>query len=198
VQDASAQRAAPCLDLAPGQRVLDACAAPGGKTAHILESAPVELTAIDADAVRAARIGRNLERLGLEPGKILAADCRHPAQWWDGAPFDRVLADVPCSASGVVRRHPDMKWLRRAQDIPGFAARQGAILQALWQVLGPNGKLLYVTCSVFPQENEEVVAAFLRGAPDAVRLALPDGGPAQSLPGAGQDGFYYALIQKRA
>jgi 16S rRNA (cytosine967-C5)-methyltransferase len=198
VQDAAAQRAVPCLDLAPGQRVLDACAAPGGKTAHILETAEVELTAIDSDPERTGRIGRNLERLGLTAKKVASADCRQPAQWWDGVPFDRILADVPCSASGIVRRHPDVKWLRRAQDIPAFAARQGAILDGLWQVLGPGGKLLYVTCSVFPQENEAVVEAFLRRAPHASRLDLADGGPAQWLPGAEHDGFYYALIQKRA
>jgi len=198
VQDAAAQRAAPYLDLAPGLRVLDACAAPGGKAAHILETADVELTAIDADPARTERIGRNLERLGLAAKRIASADCRHPAQWWDGQPFDRILADVPCSASGVVRRHPDIKWLRREQDVAAFATRQGAILDALWQVLGPGGKLLYVTCSVFPQENEAVAEAFLRRAPHAARLELADGDPAQWLPGAEHDGFYYALIQKRA
>jgi 16S rRNA (cytosine967-C5)-methyltransferase len=198
VQDAAAQRSAPCLDLAPGQRVLDACAAPGGKAAHILETASVELTAIDADPARTERIGRNLERLGLAARKIVHADCRQPGQWWDGVPFDRILADVPCSASGVVRRHPDIKWLRRAQDVTAFAARQAAILDALWQVLGLDGKLLYVTCSVFPQENEAVVDAFLRRVPRAARLELADGRPAQWLPGAEHDGFFYALIQKRA
>jgi 16S rRNA (cytosine967-C5)-methyltransferase len=198
VQDAAAQRTAACLDLASGQRILDACAAPGGKTAHILETADVQLTAIDLDAERTGRIVRNLERLGLSAEKVVTADCRQPAQWWDGVPFDRILADVPCSASGVVRRHPDVKWLRRAQDIEAFAVRQGTILDALWQVLGPGGKLLYVTCSVFPQENEAVLEAFLRRAPQASRLELADGGPAQWLPGAEHDGFYHALIQKRA
>ncbi len=198
VQDAAAQRTAACLDLAPGQRILDACAAPGGKTAHILETADVQLTAIDVDAERTGRIVRNLERLGLSAERVVTADCRQPAQWWDGVPFDRILADVPCSASGVVRRHPDVKWLRRAQDIDAFAVRQGAILDALWQVLGPGGKLLYVTCSVFPQENEAVLEAFLRRAPQASRLELADAGPAQWLPGAEHDGFYHALIQKRA
>ena len=198
VQDAAAQRAARCLDLADGQRVLDACAAPGGKSAHILETAAVELTAIDADPVRASRVGRNLERLGLAARSITAADCRLPEQWWDGVPFDRVLADVPCSASGVARRHPDIKWLRRAQDLPAFAARQAAILDALWQVLGPGGKLLYVTCSVFPLENEAVVGEFIARAPRAQRLELPDGRPAQCLPSAEHDGFFYALIEKRA
>ena len=198
VQDAAAQRAAQCLDLADGQRVLDACAAPGGKSAHILEAAAVELTAIDADPARASRVGRNLERLGLAARSIAAADCRLPEQWWDGVPFDRVLADVPCSASGVARRHPDIKWLRRAQDVPAFAARQAAILDALWQVLGPGGKLLYVTCSVFPQENEAVVGEFVARMPRARRLELPDGRPAQCLPCPEHDGFFYALIEKRA
>jgi 16S rRNA (cytosine967-C5)-methyltransferase len=126
----------------------------------------------------------------------VAADCRLPEQWWDGVPFDRILADVPCSASGVVRRHPDVKWLRRAEDVPAFAARQAAILDALWQVLRPGGKLLYVTCSVFPPENEAVVEVFVGRAPHARRLDLADGRPAQWLPSAEHDGFYYALIQK--
>ena len=197
VQDAAAQRAAPCLDLAAGQRVLDACAAPGGKSAHMLELAEIALTALDADAARAGRITRNLERLGLA-ARVAVADCSQLAQWWDGVPFDRILADVPCSASGVARRHPDLKWLRRAQDIGAFAARQAAILDALWQALGAGGKLLYVTCSVFPQENESVVEAFVARAPGARRLPLADGRAAQWLPEAGHDGFYYALIEKRA
>jgi len=197
VQDAAAQRAAPCLDLAAGQRVLDACAAPGGKSAHMLELADVALTALDADAARAGRITRNLERLGLA-ARVAIADCSQLAQWWDGVPFDRILADVPCSASGVARRHPDLKWLRRAQDIGAFAARQAAILDALWQALGAGGKLLYVTCSVFPQENESVVEAFVARAPGARRLPLADGRAAQWLPEAEHDGFYHALIEKRA
>ena len=198
MQDAGAQRAAFCLELAPRQRILDACAAPGGKAGHILELEDVELTALDVDAVRVSRAAANLERLGLSAKNVVAADCTHPAEWWDGKPFDRILADVPCSASGVARRHPDMKWLRRPQDIAGFSARQGEILDALWQVLGPNGKLLYVTCSVFPQENEAVVQAFLNRTPRAALLGLPDGSPAQWLPCAEHDGFYYALIQKQA
>jgi 16S rRNA (cytosine967-C5)-methyltransferase len=197
VQDAGAQRAAPSLDLAAGQRVLDACAAPGGKSAHILELADVALTALDADAARAGRIGRNLQRLGLA-ASVATADCSQLGQWWDGVPFDRVLADVPCSASGVARRHPDLKWLRRAQDVAAFAARQSAILDALWQALGAGGKLLYVTCSVFPQENENVVEAFVARTAGARRLPLADGHPAQWLPQPGHDGFYHALIEKRA
>ena len=201
VQDAGAQRAAYCLDVADGQRVLDACAAPGGKSAHLLECAQLELTALDADAGRCARLERNLARLGLH-ARVMNADCTRPGDWWDGVPFDRVLADVPCSASGIARRHPDIKWLRRANDVEAFAARQGAILDALWQVLGADGRLLYATCSVFPQENDAVIDAFIarQRSPGAraVRLALPDGGAAQGLPGAERDGFYYALIRKQA
>jgi 16S rRNA (cytosine967-C5)-methyltransferase len=197
VQDTGAQRAARLLDLAAGQKVLDACAAPGGKAAHILERADVALTALDIDAARCERIAHNLERLSLA-ATIRAADCMHPQSWWDGVAFDRVLADVPCSSSGVARRHPDLKWLRRASDLPVFAARQAAILNALWQVLAPGGKLLYVTCSVFPQENEALVQAFLARTHGARALPLPDGKPQQWLPCAQHDGFYYALIQKQA
>jgi 16S rRNA (cytosine967-C5)-methyltransferase len=197
VQDAGAQRAARLLDLAAGQRVLDACAAPGGKSAHILERADVELTALDVDAARCERIARNLERLALG-ATIRTADCTQPESWWHGEPYDRILADVPCSSSGVARRHPDVKWLRRSTDLPAFAARQAAILEALWQVLAPDGKLLYVTCSVFSQENEALAAAFVARKNDARRLPLPDGKPQQWLPGAEHDGFFYALIQKQA
>jgi 16S rRNA (cytosine967-C5)-methyltransferase len=197
VQDAGAQRAAHCLELAAGQRVLDACAAPGGKSGHILELAAVTLTALDADAKRCARLERNLRRLGLA-ARVINADCTRLADWWDGVPFDRILADVPCSASGVARRHPDIKWLRRNNDIPAFAKRQAAMLHALWQVLQPNGKLLYATCSVFPSENDAVIDSFVARAQRAVRLPLPDGAPAQGLPGAEHDGFFYALIQKQA
>lgn len=197
VQDAGAQRAARLLELACGQRVLDACAAPGGKSGHVLESAAVELTALEVDAERCTRLERNLARLRLK-AKAVNADCVRLSDWWDGVPFDRVLADVPCSGSGVVRRHPDIKWLRRAADIAAFAARQGAILDALWQVLRRDGKLLYATCSVFPQENDAVIEAFVARMPGAVRRPLADAGAAQGLPGAERDGFYYALIQKQA
>lgn len=197
VQDAGAQRAARLLDLAPGQRVLDACAAPGGKSAHILERAEVALTALDVDAARSERMARNLERLGLA-ATIRNADCTRPEAWWDGVPYERVLADVPCTASGVARRHPDIKWLRRAADMATFAARQAAILDALWQVLRPDGKLLYATCSVFPQENDAVIDAFVARTTRAARLPLSDGGAAQGLPDAERDGFYYALIHKQA
>jgi 16S rRNA (cytosine967-C5)-methyltransferase len=197
VQDAGAQRAARCLDLVAGQRVLDACAAPGGKSAHILESADVALTALDIEPERCAKIVRNLERLSLS-ANVHAADCTQLDAWWDGEPFHRILADVPCSSSGVARRHPDLKWLRRSSDVPAFAQRQGAILRALWRVLAPDGKLLYVTCSVFPQENEEVVESFVAQAAGARRLPLADGQPAQWLPNAEHDGFFLALIQKQA
>jgi 16S rRNA (cytosine967-C5)-methyltransferase len=197
VQDLGAQRAARCLDLRDGQRVLDACAAPGGKTAHILELAEVSLTALDIDASRAARIAPNLERLGLE-ALVQIGDAAQPAAWWDGRPFDRIIADVPCSASGIVRRHPDIKWLRRPGDLAKFAGQQRSILASLWPLLAPGGKLLYVTCSVFTQENDDVVAAFAAAEPGACGLPPPDGEPAQWLPDEQHDGFFYALIEKPA
>lgn len=196
VQDAGAQRAARCLQLEKGQRVLDACAAPGGKSAHILESADVELTAIDLDAARMARLASNLERLGLK-ARVEVADALRFVP--SGAPaFDRILADVPCSGSGVARRHPDIKWLRRESDLAAFAQRQGELLDALWRLLAPGGKLLYATCSVFPQENDAVIEAFAARHAGATRRELADGGPAQWLPTAEHDGFFYALIEKLA
>ena len=197
VQDIGAQRAAHCLDLAPGQRVLDACAAPGGKTAHILELADVDVTAVDVDALRTARIAATLARLGLR-AQIQQADATRAEQWWDGRPFDRILADVPCSASGIARRRPDVKWLRRASDVARFTQQQGMLLRALWRLLAPGGKLLYATCSIFPEENDAVVATFVEAESDARQLPLPDGARAQWLPDAEHDGFYYALIEKRA
>ncbi len=197
VQDAAAQRAAGCLELHPGQRVLDACAAPGGKSGHILESAAVALTALDADAARCRDLKRNLRRLGLE-ADVRAADCAALESWWDGKPYQRILADVPCSASGVARRHPDVKWLRRAADVAAFAARQARILDALWRALAPGGKLLYVTCSVFPEENGVAVDAFVARTPGARRAVLADGAAAQLLPGAEHDAFYFALLEKSA
>ncbi len=195
VQDAGAQRAADLMQLRAGQRVLDACAAPGGKCAHILESADVELTALDADAARCAGITRDQERLGLK-AQVRAADCTALEAWWDGVAFERILADVPCSASGVARRHPDIKWLRRNADVAAFAARQARILDALWRTLAPGGKLLYVTCSVFPEENGAVVDAFTARTPRARRVPLPDGAAAQLLPGPEHDGFFFALLEK--
>jgi 16S rRNA (cytosine967-C5)-methyltransferase len=197
VQDAAAQRAATLMDLRPGQRVLDACAAPGGKCAHLLELDDIALTALDVDAVRCDDVARNLARLGLS-AQVRAADCRAVESWWDGIAFDRILADVPCSASGVVRRHPDIKWLRRSADVAAFAARQGAILDALWRTLAPGGKLLYVTCSVFPEENGVVIDAFAGRTPGAGRLPLADGGAAQLLPGSDNDGFFFSLLEKLA
>jgi 16S rRNA (cytosine967-C5)-methyltransferase len=197
VQDAGAQRAAGLLDLRAGQRVLDACAAPGGKSAHILESADVELTALDADVERIASISRDQERLGLK-AHIRAADCTALEAWWDGVAFERILADVPCSASGAARRHPDIKWLRRDADIAAFALRQARILDALWRALAPDGKLLYVTCSIFPEENAAVVDAFTARTPGARRAPLPDGAVAQLVPGPEHDGFFFALLEKPA
>jgi len=197
VQDLGAQRAARCLDLRDGQRVLDACAAPGGKTAHILELADVALTALDLSATRAARIAPNLQRLGLD-ATVRVADAARAETWWDGKPFDRILADVPCSASGIARRHPDIKWLRRAGDLARFAEQQRALVDALWRLLAPGGKLLYATCSVFREENDDIIAAWGAAERAARRLPLPDDGPAQWLPDADHDGFFYALIQKAA
>lgn len=197
VQDLGAQRAAYCLDLRDRQRVLDACAAPGGKSSHILELADVDLTALDIDGQRAARIAPQLERLGLR-AHVQVGDAAAPQAWWNGQAFDRILADVPCSASGIARRNPDVKWLRRPSDAGRFATQQGAIVRALWPLLAPGGKLLYATCSVFPEENESVVSSFIAAQPSAHRLALPDGKPAQWLPEPAHDGFYYALIEKQS
>jgi 16S rRNA (cytosine967-C5)-methyltransferase len=197
VQDLGAQRAAALLDAQPGMRVLDACAAPGGKASHLLECADVDLLALDLGAQRAQRIGENFERLGLK-ATIEVGDAGKPDTWWDGRAFDRILADVPCSASGVVRRHPDAKWLRRPADIASFGRQQRVLLDALWRVLAPGGKLLYATCSVFRAENEDQVASFVDRHSDCLRLS-PCGAPdLQLLPTAEHDGFYYALLQKRA
>jgi len=195
VQDAGAQRCAPLLTPESGQRVLDACAAPGGKCAHVLEVADVDMTALDADPVRAASISPALSRLGLS-AHVRNADCVALEQWWDGRGFDRVLADVPCSGSGVARRHPDIKWLRREDDLRGFSQRQAAILEALWRVLQPGGKLLYVTCSVFSEENDAVLDAFCARNPQARRCPLPSGAAAYLLPSAENDGFFYGLLEK--
>ncbi|MBT9540957.1 16S rRNA (cytosine(967)-C(5))-methyltransferase RsmB [Thiobacillus sp.] len=197
VQDAGAQWAARLLDAQPGERVLDACAAPGGKTGHILERADVALTALDVDPARLARVQENLDRLHLR-ASLVAGDASNPEAWWDGQPFDRILADVPCSASGVVRRNPDIKWLRRPEDIAQFAAQQAVMLEALWRLLAPGGTLLYATCSVFHEENDGQVQAFLtRHADDAVRRLLPEVlSNGSLLPDAEHDGFYYALLQK--
>jgi 16S rRNA (cytosine967-C5)-methyltransferase len=208
VQDAGAQLAAALLDVRDGMRVLDACAAPGGKASHILERAHVSLTALDDDASRLSRVRENLERLGLHDrdAHLKAADAAQPAQWWDGIPFDRILADVPCTASGVVRRHPDAKWLRRSSDVARFAAQQAALLAGLWPALAPGGLLLYATCSVFKEENETRIARFLAETPGALRETLNfddgvahSGGqllPAAESAGHNHDGFFYALLRK--
>jgi len=208
VQDLAAQLAAPLLDARDGMRVLDACAAPGGKTTHLVELADVDVLALDMDESRLARVRENIQRLGHGARRIevRAGDAQDPAPWWDGRTFDRILADVPCTASGVVRRHPDGKWLRRESDVAAFAATQARILDALWPLLAAGGKLLYSTCSVFAEENERRVAGFLARHADALRetLMFPaeaahDGGQLLPSPeGAvhNQDGFYYALLRK--
>ena len=208
VQDLGAQRAAPLLDSRDGMRVLDACAAPGGKTAHLLELAEVELTALDRDEARLQRVRENLARLKHERRnvRVVAGDAGEPSAWWDGRAFDRILADVPCTASGIVRRHPDAKWLRRKSDLAVLALEQRRILLALWPLLAPGGLMLYVTCSVFAGENELRVREFMAETPGALRETIRfdaevphDGG--QLLPsGKGtrhnQDGFFYALLRK--
>ena len=195
VQDRGAQAAAALLDVHDGMRVLDACAAPGGKAAHLLETADLDLTALDADALRTARITDNLQRLGLA-ATVKVADARAVDAWWDGRAYDRILADVPCSASGVVRRHPDAKWLRRESDIVAFAATQKALVDALWRTLAAGGKMLYATCSVFAEENALQVEAFTGRHADARRLMTTHDAQLHHLPDAEHDGFYYALLQK--
>jgi len=199
VQDAGAQWAALLLDPRDGERVLDACAAPGGKAAHLVERAPVQLLALDRDGERLQEARHQFERLGLS-AQWRCADAAQLDTWWDGQPFHRVLLDAPCSASGVVRRHPDAKWLRRETDLPALAREQGRLLEALWQVLEPGGTLLYATCSVFAEENTGTVDAFLSrhsGARRLVPKALP-GGTGLLLPDQDHDGFFYALLEKRA
>jgi 16S rRNA (cytosine967-C5)-methyltransferase len=207
VQDAGAQLAAALLSPRPGDRVLDACAGPGGKTTHLLEWADCDLTALDLDESRLAPVRENLRRLG-QRARVVEGDAMRPSDWWDGRRFDRILVDAPCTASGIVRRHPDIRWLRRRGDIATLSERQRAILASLWPLLGPGGKLLYATCSVFAAENESVVSTFLSSHPDAVRqfvsarLGERDEPISQLLPYSSQlrdhDGFYYALLEKRS
>ncbi|MDO5103938.1 MAG: 16S rRNA (cytosine(967)-C(5))-methyltransferase RsmB [Lautropia sp.] len=216
VQDLGAQCAAQLLDPQAGERILDACAAPGGKTAHLLERADCEVWALDIDARRASIIQNNLERSRLpvladgETGwgaHVRVADAAQPASWWDGRLFDRILLDAPCSASGIVRRHPDVLWHRQRRDIETFSATQAQLLENLWPLLRPGGKLLYATCSIFPEEGESVVSAFVARHPDSLwqrEVTLdawsdwPDSG--QLLPRADDlhehDGFFYALLSK--
>ena len=198
VQDFGAQQAAPLLDAGVGMRVLDACAAPGGKTAHLLELAQCDLLALDLDASRLGAVERNLRRLGLT-ATTRAADAGAPGDWWDGRPFDRILLDAPCTASGVIRRHPDGKWLKREGDIEALAREQARLADAMWHVLRPGGKLLYATCSVFPEENARQTVRFLNQHPDARPLPLQlsaDHTDGQFLPNQLHDGFYYALFAK--
>lgn len=198
VQDAGAQYAAHLLDVNDGMRVLDACAAPGGKSAHLLELAQIELLALDKDKARLERVRENFQRLKLI-ATVLAGDAAQPAEWWDGIKFQRILADVPCSATGVVRRHPDIKWLRRAADIENFALQQEQILTSLWPLLESGGKLLYATCSVFDRENQQVINKFLMKNPDAIQLPLIafEMNRGQLLPNDSHDGFFYALLEKQ-
>ena len=203
VQDVAAQLCAPLLQLQPGQRVLDACCAPGGKTGHILESELqlAELVAIDNDEARLQRVRDNLARLQLA-ATVLCADAAQPSQWHDGKLFDRILLDAPCSGTGVIRRHPDIKHLRRDSDIAALAVRQRELLDALWPLLAPGGLLLYTTCSILPQENEQVVSEFMQAHADAsikqieVDWGVPTQNGRQLLPAADHDGFFFARLVK--
>ena len=211
VQDASAQRAAHLLldgaGLPPGARVLDACAAPGGKTAHLLERAELDLLALDSDAHRLRKVDQGLARLGLR-ARTVAGDAGRPADWWDGRPFDAILLDAPCSAAGIVRRHPDVRWLRRSSDLPALAQAQARLLDALWPLLAPGGRLLFATCSIFRAEGQTQIDAFLQRTPGARLRPSPghllplahNGAEAAGLPvaegGAPGDGFFYALLTR--
>ncbi|MFU0842051.1 MAG: 16S rRNA (cytosine(967)-C(5))-methyltransferase [Burkholderia sp.] len=210
VQDAGTQLAAHFLPLKKGDRVLDACAAPGGKTAHLLERNPgISMTALEIDASRTEKIRATLRRLGLR-AEVRTADASKPEGWWDGRPFDAILLDAPCTASGVTRRQPDTPWVRRADDIRHLAAAQKALLQNLWPLLAKRGKMLYVTCSVFPEEGSGQIASFLKETPDAALSALapglggsltllpedkPEYRPGTLIPSV-HDGFFYALLEK--
>lgn len=206
VQDGAAQLAAELLDARPGQRVLDVCAAPGGKTAHILEQQPDigEMVAVDIDESRMLRVGENLNRLGLN-AKLIVADAAKTDDWWDGKPFDRILLDAPCSATGVIRRHPDIKLLRKETDIAALTILQKTILNAIWPLLASGGMLLYATCSVLKEENEEQIQDFLSTHIDAIELPITS--DEWGIPGicgrqimtgeSSMDGFYYARLVKQ-
>ena len=208
VQDAAGQLALELLAPRAGERILDACAAPGGKTGHILERTDggAEVTAVDVSSVRLGRVQANLDRLGLE-ATLVVGDALRPDGWWDGRPYDRILLDVPCSATGVIRRHPDIKLLRRPGDLKPLARRQRAMLDALWPLLRPGGRFLYTSCSVLKAENTGVIGGFLAATPAAVDTtagsgwppgADPDGPGHARLPGeADMDGFYYACLDKQ-
>jgi 16S rRNA (cytosine967-C5)-methyltransferase len=204
VQDAAAQLAAPLLEVQPGQRVLDACAAPGGKAAHILETCPelALFVAIERDPSRVLILEDTLKRLQLE-AQVVQADATCPEDWWDGNPFDRILLDTPCSGTGVIRRHPDIKRLRRKTDLPALVDEQARLLGALWPLLREHGRLVYVTCSVLPAENQERITAFFEQHPEARAPAIhapwgrPRGAGRQILPGeANMDGFFYSVLMK--
>ncbi len=212
VQDLSAQWAAPLLvgqgadRLAPGSRVLDACAAPGGKTAHLLELMPdLHVTALDVDAGRLVRVEETLARLGAQ-ARLIAADAARTDQWWDGQPFDAILLDAPCSASGIVRRHPDIRWLRRPEDVTALVRTQRGLLDALWPLLKPGGRLIYATCSVFQDEGEHQIVAFMQRTAGVIRHPAPghllpvveNAGASVADARAPSDGFYYARLDKPA
>jgi 16S rRNA (cytosine967-C5)-methyltransferase len=203
VQDPAAQLAADFLAPAKGERILDACAAPGGKTCHLLERQPgIDLLALDRDAARVSLIRENLERLGLQC-RVETADASNPDQWWDGTPFDKILLDAPCSTTGVIRRHPDIKWLRDAGQVQNAVSTQQQLLDRLWPLLGAGGILVYSTCSILKSENHKQIHGFLSRHTDA-EPAGPDSNANESappgrqiLPGQeGMDGFYYAVIRK--
>ncbi len=202
VQDEAAQQCTWLLASQNGERVLDACAAPGGKTGHLLEQADIDLTALDIDSDRLARVQENLDRLSLS-AHLLAADASDLKSWWDGNPFDRILLDAPCSGSGVIRRHPDIKLLRKPKDIDFLTQVQAHLLQRLWTTLKPGGRLLYATCSVFQRENSRQIEAFLGKTSDARLVPVDLAGDAEVALGVqwlpqpgGHDGFYFALLEK--
>jgi 16S rRNA (cytosine967-C5)-methyltransferase len=209
VQDAAAQLAAPLLlgngFLGAGARVLDACAAPGGKTSHLLELADLDVLALDSDALRLQRVQETLNRMQFK-AQLQVADARDTRRWWDGRPFDAILLDAPCTASGIVRRHPDVRWLRRAEDLVALSRVQSELLDALWLLLKPGGRLLYATCSIFKAEGQGQIDAFLQRQPAAVRagdppspghlLPLPDNGSDPPSSPSLHDGFFYTLLQK--
>jgi 16S rRNA (cytosine967-C5)-methyltransferase len=197
VQDASAQWAAALLAPQNGERVLDACAAPGGKTAHLLEQADIQLCALDVDTTRLGRVRQNLDRLGLE-AELQCADAADLSSWWNGLPFDRILLDAPCTGSGVTRRHPDIRWLRRSADPATMAAQQIRLLRALWRTLKPGGTLLFVTCSLFMEEGPGAIQQFVVEQTDARLVSLPDPPFKQGwiIPDALHDGFFYAMLER--
>lgn len=206
VQDPAAQLAAHLLKAKPNERILDACAAPGGKTGHILESVggEAELIALDSDGLRLARVQENLERLDVG-AELIEADAAELDSWWDGTAFDRILLDAPCSATGVIRRHPDIKWLRREEDIAQLVEVQANILKALWTTLKPGGRLVYATCSILPDENVQQIEAFLAATEDATEIKIDAQWGVEQTQGRqirtgidGMDGFYYAILQKNA